>query len=429
MTMIRWMFSYLMLLTLGCAGGMEKDNLEGLSESQDSWLQQGAEKAGVYPAGSPVATYGKLKVENRQLSSYNGDPVQLKGMSTHGLQWYGGFVNKEAFQTLASGWKASVVRAAMYTAEGGYISDPSVKTKVEQVVQYAEETGMYALIDWHILLDNDPNTYLNQSKIFFEEMAKKYALKSHVLYELCNEPNGNVHWADIKRYALQVIPLIRKHDPKAVIIVGTGTWSQDVQEPAADPIPFDNILYAVHFYAGTHTQSLRDRVSTALGSIAIFATEWGTSSASGDGGPFLTEAQKWIDFLATKKVSWCNWSLADKSEVSAALLPGASPSGSWPDSQLSASGLFVKKAIQESGGSNPNPTNPTNPTNPDNPTVPSNPSNPSNPGQTGQIGSVQGCATSGHTSAVSGWLLVGLGALLLLRHRRRSADRPGSAGN
>ncbi|WP_376775466.1 cellulase family glycosylhydrolase [Cohnella nanjingensis] len=49
--------------------------------------------------------------------------------------------------------------------------------------------------------------------------------------------------------------------------------------------------------------------------IAIFVTEWGTSDASGNGGPYLTEAQGWLDFLAARKISWANWSLSDKNET------------------------------------------------------------------------------------------------------------------
>ncbi len=48
-----------------------------------------------------------------------------------------------------------------------------------------------------------------------------------------------------------VIPVIRENDKDAVIIVGTPTWSQDVDQAAASPISgYKNIMYAFHFYAG-----------------------------------------------------------------------------------------------------------------------------------------------------------------------------------
>lgn len=292
-----------------------------------------------YPANSVVAVNGKLKVVNRQLCSSSGQPIQLKGMSTHGLQWYGNFVTSGAVSTLASDWKASVVRAAMYVDEGGYESDKSITNTVIALANYAEQNGIYCIIDWHMLNPGDPAAHTADAVAFFQSMAKMFASKNHILFEICNEPNG-VTWASsIKAYANTVVNAIRAIDSSVVIIVGTGTWSQDVNEPAADPLTQTNIMYTLHFYTGTHTQSLRDKASAALSNIAIFVTEWGTGDSSGNGGPYLSEATNWMNWCDANKITWCNWSLCDKSETSAALVSGASTNGSWPDSQISASGL------------------------------------------------------------------------------------------
>lgn len=52
---------------------------------------------------------------------------------------------------------------------------------------------------------------------------------------------------DIKPYAEEVISVIRKHDPDNLIIVGTGTWSQDVNDAADDQLKDANVMYALHF--------------------------------------------------------------------------------------------------------------------------------------------------------------------------------------
>jgi aryl-phospho-beta-D-glucosidase BglC (GH1 family) len=64
-------------------------------------------------------------------------------------------------------------------------------------------------------------------------MSTKYADHQNVLYEICNEPNGSANWQDVKTYASAVIPVIRRHAPNAVILVGSPTWSQDMP-PAAE---------------------------------------------------------------------------------------------------------------------------------------------------------------------------------------------------
>ena len=299
------------------------------------------------PSGSYVGQHGKLRVSGSKLVDKNGTPVQLKGMSSHGLQWYGQYMNQSSISFMASSWKATVVRAAMYVDEKGYTTDPNgMKQKVKDIVQYAETAGIYVIIDWHILNPGDPNVHLNEAKAFWQEMATLYKGKQHVLYEIANEPNGVTWNSSIKPYAEQVISVIRAIDPSTVIIVGTGEWSQKVDDAAANPLAYSNIMYTLHFYSGTHTQWLRDRADAAMArGIAIFVTEWGTSSASGDGGPYLSEAQAWIDWMRSRQISWANWSLAPKAETSAALVAGASTNGGWTDSSLTASGRFVRNAI------------------------------------------------------------------------------------
>ncbi|WP_322907405.1 cellulase family glycosylhydrolase [Paenibacillus campi] len=296
-------------------------------------------------ATTPVAAHGQLSVANGKLVDANGKPVQLRGISSHGVQWYGNYVNRDTMKWLRDDWGISVFRVALYTAENGYISNPSLANKVKEAVAAAKELGVYIIIDWHILYDNDPNTYKAQAKSFFSEMAGLYGNLPNVIYEIANEPNGNVTWnGQIRPYALEVTQTIRAKDPDNPIIVGTGTWSQDVQDAADNQLPDKNTLYALHFYAGTHGQYLRDRLDYALGKkAAIFVTEWGTSDASGNGGPYLSESKTWLDFLNSRGVSWVNWSLSDKTESSAALLPGASSTGGWSANNLSASGKFVRE--------------------------------------------------------------------------------------
>ncbi|MEK3752053.1 cellulase family glycosylhydrolase [Paenibacillus sp. FSL E2-8871] len=303
------------------------------------------EKVKAEEVNSVVSKNGQLRVSGNQLVNQAGEAIQLKGMSSHGLQWFGQFSNYDSMKWLRDNWGMTVFRAAMYTQDGGYINDPSQKNKVKQAVQNAIDLGIYVIIDWHVLGEQDPNVYKQQAKGFFSEMASLYKDYPNVIYEICNEPNGSATtWnGKIKPYAEEVIPVIRSIAPGSIIIVGTGTWSQDVQDAANNPLYYSNIMYTTHFYAGTHGQWLRDRIDYARSKgVAVFITEWGTSDASGDGGPFLAESKVWTDFMQDRKISWANWSLCDKSEVSAALVPGASPYGGWSDAQLTASGKFVK---------------------------------------------------------------------------------------
>jgi aryl-phospho-beta-D-glucosidase BglC (GH1 family)/PKD repeat protein len=297
-----------------------------------------------YPAGSPVGVNGKLKVSGTQLVNECGNAVQLRGMSTHGPQWFQNCYTTSALDALANNWGIDVFRIAMYVQEGGYVNNPSFwKTWIDNMVDACGSRGVYCVIDWHVLNPGDPNANITESRDFWTYMSTKHKNKKHVLYEICNEPNG-VNWATIKTYANDIIPRIRANDPNTVIIVGTPTWSQDVDVASNDKLNYTNLMYTLHFYSGTHTGSLRAKGNTALANGApLFVTEFGTSQASGDGGPYLDETQLWIDWMATNKISWINWSFADKSEVSAALSSGACAGGNW--TSTTTSGAFIKQRI------------------------------------------------------------------------------------
>jgi aryl-phospho-beta-D-glucosidase BglC (GH1 family) len=297
-----------------------------------------------YPAGSPVAINGKLRISGSQMVNECGNPVQLRGMSTHGPQWFENCYTTASLDAMVRDWGIDIFRIAMYVQEGGYVNDPAKwRTWIDNMVNECAKRGIYCMIDWHVLNPGDPNANIVQAREFWTYMSQKHAGKKHVLYEIANEPNG-VTWSTVKTYANDIIPRIRANDPSTIIIVGTPTWSQDVDIAANDPISGTNIMYALHFYSGTHTDFLRAKANTAISKgLPIFVTEFGTSQASGDGGPYLEETQRWIDWMATNKISWINWSFADKAEVSAALSPGACAGGSW--NNTSQSGTFIKQRI------------------------------------------------------------------------------------
>lgn len=336
--------------------------LDGLTRAEACILFRRALVAGETPGADPqpsvtpppvpaaekavqggVSENGWLQVVGTQLRNERGEPVILRGMSSHGLQWYGQYTNAQSIANSAA-YGANVFRVAMYTGEGGYLSQPeTIKQKAFAAIDAAITNDMYVILDWHILSDGNPMSHAEEAEAFFAEAAERYADTPNVLYEICNEPNGNVTWAgDVKPYAERVTAAIRARSSKSVILIGSPTWSQDIHLAAADPVEGENLMYTLHFYAGTHGQELRDRIDAALASGApIFVSEWGTSRADGSGGVFLKDAGIWLDFLDERAISWCNWSLCDKAETSAALKPGTPADRPWTEEDLTESGKFV----------------------------------------------------------------------------------------
>lgn len=290
-----------------------------------------------------IHRWGALHVDGLNLTNEHGQPVRLRGMSTYGIQWQPQFAGEGSVATIRD-YGANLLRVAMYTDEGGYLTHPEkVKADAFRAVETALSLDMYAILDWHILYDNNPMTHLKEAKEFFAEAAKRYAGQPGLLYEICNEPNGDVTWErDVRPYAEEVIPVIRQFSPNAVILVGCSTWSQDVDLAAKHPLDFPNIMVTCHFYAGTHGKPLQKKIDRAreLGT-PIFISEWGTSRADGNSGVFIRESEEWLRFLDERNLSWANWSLGDRDETSAALKPGANPNGNWREEEISESGRFV----------------------------------------------------------------------------------------
>ena len=309
------------------------------------------------PAGTPLSEHGALHVDGTKLTDEKGNPFVLRGVSTHGLAWFPDYVNQNAFVQMRDEWGINAVRLAMYTDEyAGYCTGGNqndLKKLVKKGVDYASQAGIYVIVDWHTLNGDgkNPNAHTDDSIAFFTEMAQYCKDKKNVIYEICNEPNSGTSWQSIKEYAGKVIPVIRGIDPDAIIIVGTPTWSQDVDQAAASPITgYNNIMYALHFYAATHTDWLRQRMVNAINAgLPVFVSEYGICDASGNGGINEKEANAWVKTMDDHGVSSMIWNLSNKDETSALISASCGKKSGYTYDDLSTSGKWFYNMMKEHG--------------------------------------------------------------------------------
>ena len=299
--------------------------------------------------GTPFESHGRLHVSGAYLYDEHDQKYQLYGMSTHGINFgpeFSRYVNKDAFQTLRDDWNTNCIRLVLYPRDsGGYCvggNQAELKKLICDGIEYATELGMYVLVDWHVHNYNPQNTQTD-AIAFLGEISQKYAEYGNVLYEICNEPTGSPWSSAIKPYAQAVIPAIRKNAPDAVIIVGTNNWSQDLDEAWADKLDFANVMYTFHFYANTHTNSMRTRVENAITKgMPVFITEFGTCDASGNGGFNMNESNSWFELIKKYNISHMNWSLCNKGETASAISTGCSKTSGWAESDLTESGKLIR---------------------------------------------------------------------------------------
>lgn len=314
--------------------------------------------AGLTQALSPVETYGALSVKSAKLVDSKGSPVTLRGMS---LFWHydnGGkeFWTNSVVRYLQTDWNNAIIRAPIgvedHTIAGGltakgYISSPTdAMNKITTIVEAAIQYGSYVIVDWHT-----HNAQTNAAKTFFETLAKKYGNTPNIIWEIFNEPlQGNTPVG----HAKEIIPIIRKYS-KNVILVGSSSWSSNPQEWGSDLDSYENIAYTIHFYSD---HNFWDRIGQANAkNHAVFASEWGMSLSSGNGGFQNTSTgniAQWLSNMESKGVSYCNWSLSNVTvngegkvpETSAALKLGVTTSPNaadpWTDASLTESGLSIR---------------------------------------------------------------------------------------
>ena len=292
----------------------------------------------------PVKMHGNLKVVGTQLTDAHGQPMVLNGMSFGWSCFHPRFYTAGAVKELHREWNCNVVRAAMgIEPDKGYLKDPYTNTKlIRTVVDAAIKEGIYVIIDWH-----SHNINLREAKDFFKKMATAYHTYPNVIYEIFNEPDYET-WQQVKAYSTEIISTIRAIDSSNIILVGSPRWDQDIHLPAADPIQgFSNLMYTVHFYAGTHTQWLRDRTDSAMAKgLPVFVSESAGMEASGDGNIAHEEWAKYIQWMEEKRISWITWSVSDKNETCSVLNTSASGDGNWKGSDIKVSGILTREYLK-----------------------------------------------------------------------------------
>ncbi|MFR5491172.1 MAG: cellulase family glycosylhydrolase [Eubacterium sp.] len=310
---------------------------------------------------TPYGKHGALHVDGLQVKDKYDQPFTLRGASTHGMHWGDGetFLNKTAFQNLRDEWGVNMVRLVSYVTQGGYTqgSKDKLDKHIQDGVSDLTDLGMYAIIDWHVHAEN-PNDKKSEAIQFFDTYSKMYKDQSNIIYEICNEPTGTP-WNQLRPYAVDVVNTIRANDKDAIIVVGTNTWSQDVDKVATNggKLNDPNVMYTIHFYSGSHGESLREKVRTALkAGTPVFCTEFGVCDASGNGGFDLEEADRWIDFFEENGISYCCWSFSKKNESASMLSPECNKVNGFTNADLGATGAWLINTYRSRGGETPTPS-------------------------------------------------------------------------
>jgi endoglucanase len=196
---------------------------------------------------------------------------------------------------------------------------------------------------------------MEEAKGFFEEISSHYGDNYGIIYEICNEPNGDTSWSDIVQYANEIIPIIRNNAPSSVIIVGTPAYSSRVSDVLESPLSYDNIMYAYHEYLDISVDEEYDSYyldKVKESGIPIFITEWGIVDNSEDNNNdgeelYSKTAETFLEYLDDNKISWCNWSLSNKDEIHSVIKSDCDKYSGWEEEDFTFIGNIVIRALRK----------------------------------------------------------------------------------
>ncbi len=151
-----------------------------------------------------------------------------------------------------------------------------------------------------------------------------------------------------------MIPVIRAKDSDGVVFVGTHGWAslgisdgRTEADIVNNPINATNFMYTFHFYAASHKTEYFNALSRAADKIPLFITEFGTQTASGDGTNDFTTSQKYLDFLASKKIGWTNWNFSDDERSGAVFKEGTCAGNNFTGtSVLKPAGVWIRERMR-----------------------------------------------------------------------------------
>ena len=344
-----------------------------------------------------------LMTENGRFYDIAGNMVVLKGIVTLNPGWNNFSENTStAYLSRMQKEGANCVRMTMMLGKSYYHTTNLEKRQelidlIKAAIKRATELGMYCIVDWGVLMQNDntqpengylPN-YQESTNEFFAMLAEENLYNPYIVYEICNEPtvSGSDAWEKhVRPFEESVIRAIRSTGSQSVIIAAPNMharWlSDDSPAQGDDPIdkPFStdishNIAYTFHCYAYTTTYDITFDVSGRViygwrlcdaikNGLTIVVTEFSPATAdinaqsTGGLDADFYEADKYLNVMLVNDVSFTLFrgisDVASKKTSSQHMfIKGnveAVNTGVWTYEMLSDSGRwFYDKALNSTG--------------------------------------------------------------------------------
>ncbi|WP_159077063.1 glycoside hydrolase family 5 protein [Halococcoides cellulosivorans] len=316
---------------------------------------------------SPGIPTPRLHVEGNRLVDPSGSQVTLRGLNVADpkrLNRTAAARGKDAIETVeyltggAHGWHPRVIRVPVQPVDVGEHPpgwkagppEPPAFTReqleeylaehLDPVVDRCEENGVYCIVDFHRHWHTEDRTQrwddpalAEEVTLFWETVAPRYADRTHVFYEVYNEPTepgmradpreegaAAELWWNWKAVAQPWVDTIREHAPETPTLIGSPTWSQSPEGVYVERFDGENLAYTYHIYAGHEVSREADWAGVGpdaqgtagvASEVPLFVTEFGWQVEDdldlfrASTAEFAAPFREWAD--ANDAIHWMAW--------------------------------------------------------------------------------------------------------------------------
>jgi endoglucanase len=130
--------------------------------------------------------------------------------------------------------------------------DPAWLATLDRMVGAALDAGLYVIVDEHDYGPCAKDLAACEARLtgFWRQIGEHYRTSSpHVLFEILNEPNGQLDDAAWNRLLAAELAVIRQTNPERNVVVGPASWNS-LDHLAGLELPADDrrLIVTVHYY-------------------------------------------------------------------------------------------------------------------------------------------------------------------------------------
>jgi len=135
--------------------------------------------------------------------------------------------------------------------EWPYTIDPAFFARVDEIVGWALERNLAVIVDFHHYEEMawDPWGHKDRFLGIWKQVAEHYKdYPSNVLFELLNEPNGQLNAALWNEYSREALKIVRETNPTRDVVIGPVQWNAYDWVSTLDVPSDEHLIVTFHYY-------------------------------------------------------------------------------------------------------------------------------------------------------------------------------------